>query len=64
MAKSDSSQQAAARKRVAKESRMNKADGKGKSKYAEKLALKMGSGKRRIGWMWWTEGDSPRDIAA
>lgn len=33
--------------------------------YGEKLALKMGNGKRRLSWMWWTEGEGaqPREVA-
>jgi hypothetical protein len=55
-------QAACARRRAAKESRMAKNDGHGSSKYAAKYALKMGGGKRQLGWVWWTEGDTPREI--
>jgi hypothetical protein len=65
MSKSNRRQEAMAKRRAAKEARMTKAGGKGTSVYAEKLSRKMGSGKRKIGWMWWTqaEGAPERELA-
>ena len=57
--------EAMAKRRAAKANRIS-AGGKGKSKYAEKCARKMGSGRRLIGWMWWgqSEGAPERELAA
>lgn len=57
--------EAMAKRRSAKVSRMA-AGGNGKSKYAEKIARKLGGGKRLIGWMWWGQGEGApeREIAA
>lgn len=35
----------------------------GNSKYAKKLRLKKGRGEVSMGWMWWTEGTTPRKLA-